>query len=138
MNLAFCHRAPGVRHRREKSAFTLIEVMISIAIFFMAMFTILGLLSAGLHAASILRTSGPTAGMVAAQLSLTNKMEEGSDSGNFGEIYQGYRWVAQTREVASNGLFQVDITVYDTGGNPQSSLSALFYRPDSPKMGLQN
>ena len=65
------------------------EVMIAVAIFFMAMFTILAVLSSSLHAASLLRSSGPTAGMVAAQLAataLTNNFEEGSDSGNFNDI----------------------------------------------------
>src|ERR1700685_2615812 len=83
--------------RPGRVAFTLIEVMIAVAIFFMAMFTILGVLSAGLHAASILRSSGPTPGMVAAQLALTaltNKFEASSDSGDFHDIpiYEGYRW----------------------------------------------
>ena len=84
-------------------AFTLIEVMIAITIFFMAMFTILGVLSSSLHAASILRNSGPTAGMVAAQLTLTNKLQEGSSSGNFSDIpiYEGYRWTSQTSEAVS-------------------------------------
>ena len=113
------------------SAFTLIEVMIAVAIFFMAMFTILGVLSASLHAASILRNNGPTAGMVAAQLSPTNKLEDGSDSGDFGEIYKGYHWSTQTREAATNGLFLVDFVVYRPDGKPDSMMSALFYRPDS-------
>jgi Tfp pilus assembly protein PilV len=120
------------------AAFTLIEVMIAIMIFFMAMFTILGVLAAGVHAASILRTTGPTAGMVAAQLSLTNKLEEGPDSGNFGEIYDGYHWNSQTRMFTTNGLFQVDFEVIDPGGNVDSTLTILLYRPDSAShMGLQ-
>ena len=58
-------------------AFTLIEVMVAIAIFFMAMFAILGVLSSGVHAATILRTSGPTAGMVAGQYYATNEIGRG-------------------------------------------------------------
>ena len=135
MKLPNSIRAQG---RREAVAFTLIEVMIAVMIFFMAMFSILGVLSAGLHAASILRTSGPTAGMVAGQLSLTNKLEEGSDAGNFGEIYEGWKWTSQTSEATTNGLFQVDFQVFDPSGKQQSSLSVLFYRPDSTShMGLQ-
>jgi Tfp pilus assembly protein PilV len=120
--------------RARQAAFTLMEVMIAVGIFFMAMFTVLGVLSACLHAASILRSSGPTAGMVAAQLSsLTNKLEEGSDSGTFGDIpiYEGYRWVSQTTEAATNGLFQVDIEVINPSGRPDSVLTILLYRPDS-------
>ena len=138
MKFAPSTRALSARTPGRDSAFTLIEVMIAIAIFVMAMFTILAVLSAGLHAASILRNNGPTAGMVAGQLSLTNKLEEGSESGDFGEIYKGYHWTSECREVASNGLFQVDFTVINSGGNPESTLTAIFYRPDSQHMGLQH
>jgi type II secretion system protein I len=131
-------RGPG---RAGPDAFTLLEVMIAVAIFFMAMFSILGVLSTSLHAASILRSNGPTAGMVAAQLSLTNKMQEGSQSGNFEDIpiYEGYRWVAETTEAATNGLFRVEIEVINPGGRPDSALSVMFYRPDSQSshMGVQ-
>jgi Tfp pilus assembly protein PilV len=129
--------------RASQAAFTLIEVMIATGIFFMAMFTILGVLSASLHAASILRNSGPTAGMVAAQMAstaATNKFEEGSDSGNFGDIpiYEGYRWVSQTTEAATNGLWRVDIEVINPSGRPDSFLTVLFYSANSQgsHMGL--
>jgi hypothetical protein len=117
-------------------AFTLVEVMIAVTLFFMAMFTILGVVSAGLHAASILRSSGPTAGMVAGQLALiapTNNFEEGTDSGDFSDIpvYNGYRWITQTTEAATNGLWQVDIEVLNPGGKPDSVLTVLFYSPNS-------
>jgi Tfp pilus assembly protein PilV len=122
-------------------AFTLIEVMLAITIFFMAMFAILGVLTSGVRAATLLRNNGPTAGMVIAQLSTTNKLMEGSDSGSFKDvpIYEGYRWVTNIREVATNGLFQVDAVVADKSGNQISILSVLLYRPDSDtgKMGLQ-
>jgi hypothetical protein len=137
MKLPGKNRAPP---RAFLAAFTLMEVMIAIAIFFMAMFTILGVLSAGLHAASILRNSGPTAGMVAAQLSLTNKLYEGSDSGTFDDIpiYHdlGYRWVSQTTEATTNGLFRVEFVVYNSSGTPDSTLTVLFYRPDSQSSRL--
>ena len=116
--------------RNSQAAFTLMEVMIAVAIFFMAMFTILSVLSSSLHAASILRNSGPTAGMVAAQLSLTNKLEEGSDSGAFDDVPfyhdMGYRWISRTTEAATNGLFLVDFEIINPNGKPDSTLSVLF------------
>ncbi len=122
------------------AAFTLVEVMVAIAIFFMAMFAILGVMSAGVHAAAILRNSGPTAGMIAAQLSVTNQLEDGSVSGNFNDIdiYKDYHWVYVCTEVpTATNLFQVDFVVVDPNGVQSSSLSALFYRPDSKKgLGL--
>ncbi len=123
------------KHRHERrafqAAFTLIEVMIAVGIFFMALFSILGVLSTELHAASILRNSGPTAGMIAGQLSLTNKLEEGRASGDFGEIYPGYRWFSQTSEAATNGLYEVEFQVINPGGKLDSTLTILLYRPES-------
>ncbi len=125
---------------QEAQAFTLIEVMLAITIFFMAMFAILGVLTSGVRAATLLRNNGPTAGMVIAQLSATNKLEQGSVSGTFRDIpiYKDYRWVSNVHEVATNGLFQVDVVVVDQNGNQSSMLSALLYRPDSGngQMGL--
>ena len=127
MNL---RRQPG-RRWSPVDAFTLIEVMIAITIFFMAMFAILGVFSSNLHAAMLLRKSGPTAGMAAAEMSLTNKLEEGDETGNFGDAYTGYQWRAHCEEVATNGLFRVDFQVVGPEGNVDSALSVLYYRPDS-------
>jgi Tfp pilus assembly protein PilV len=123
-------------------AFTLIEVMLAITIFFMAMFAILGVLSSGVHAASILRTSGPTAGMVAGIYYLTNQIQEGVDAGDFSDIagYEKYTWRAEATEVTTNGLYRMDFVVTDPNGNPSSVLTALFYKPGSgnnQRMGLQ-
>ena len=73
-------------------AFTLIEVMIATGIFFMAMFAVLGVWSQSIRAAGSLRNTGPTAGMVAAEFCITNKLERGSDSGGFGDFYADYQW----------------------------------------------
>jgi Tfp pilus assembly protein PilV len=118
---------------RHSRAFTLVEVMVAIAIFFMAMFAILGVMSSGVHAAAILRNSGPTAGMIAAQMSISNQLEVGSRSGTFSDIgiYEAYHWVYNCSEVTTNGLFQMDFVVVDPNGVQSSSLSTLFYRPDS-------
>ena len=123
-------------------AFTLIEVMLAITIFFMAMFAILCVLSSGVHAASILRTSGPTAGMVAGFYYATNKIEEGIDAGDFSDIagYEKYTWKSEAREVATNGLFQMEFVVFDPSGQPSSTLDVLFYKANSgnnQRNGLQ-
>jgi Tfp pilus assembly protein PilV len=123
-------------------AFTLIEVMLAITIFFMAMFAILGVLSSGIHAASILRTSGPTAGMVAGLYYATNQIVEGRDAGDFSDIagYEGYTWQSEALEVATNGLFKMEIVVTDPRGNQSSILDVLLYKPGSGnnnKLGLQ-
>jgi hypothetical protein len=130
-----------VEYEFDHRAFTLIEVMVATTIFFMSMFAILGVLCAGIHAASILRSSGPTAGMAAGYYYVTNKIQEGNDSGDFSDIagYQGYQWRSSATEVATNGLFQMEFVVIDPHGNPSSTLDVLIYNPSSSsqRMGLQ-
>jgi len=124
----------------HSDAFTLVEVMVAVAIFFMAMFALLGVMSAGVHAAAILRNSGPTAGMIAAQMSVSNQLEPGSMTGSFDDIpiYQEYHWISDCQPITTNGLFQMDFVVVDAHGVQVSSLSTLFYRPDSkPAMGVR-
>jgi hypothetical protein len=124
-------------------AFSLIEVMVATTIFFMSMFAILGVLCAGIHAASILRSSGPTAGMAAGYYFVTNLIQEGNDAGDFSDIagYQGYQWRSSAVEVATNGLFKMEFVVIDPHGNPSSTLDVLIYNPASSSgqhMGLQS
>jgi hypothetical protein len=113
-------------------AFTLIEVILATAILFMCMFSILGLLASGIHAASILKQNGPTPGMIAAEMTMSNKLEAGFDSGAFEGIdaYRDYTWQRQIQLFSTNGLFQVDIVVFHNG-EAASTLSMLLYRPDS-------
>ena len=103
------------RRACERRAFSLLEVMIAIGIFFMAVFAILGLVSSSLENARRLRRPMVDAGAVAGQLSLTNKLVEGLESGDLSEFlgkqYQGYKWTYAVSEVQSNKLFQVDFIV---------------------------
>ena len=130
-------RRTDSRSRRltPEGAFTLMEVMIAMAIFFMAIFAILSLVSTNIRNAKLLQQSQVDPEMVLGELSLTNKFYEGSESGNFGDIYPDYEWTRQITQVASNGLFQVDVAVYRRHGGAanESHISVLFYRPDSPQ-----
>src|SRR5689334_18596540 len=73
-----------------ESAFTLLEVMIAMGIFFMAVFTILALVSSSLRNARALQETEVDPSMLAAQLSLTNRLVEGEQSGDFGDFYRDY------------------------------------------------
>lgn len=59
------------------AAFTLLEVMIAVAIFFMATFAILNLVGSSVRAARSLEPFSLDASSVVAELSLTNRLEEG-------------------------------------------------------------
>lgn len=134
-----------VTHRRSTQAFTLMEVMIAIAIFFMVSFAILAVVSSGLRTAQALRTTRPSASVLAAELSLTNKLEEGVETGDFDEIcpkmYPDYTWRREAYELETNGLWQVDFAVFKRGdrSRPDSQMSILLYSPQSQtrRLGVQ-
>ena len=91
---------------RGHSAFTLLEVMIACGMFFIAIFAILALVASTLRNAQVLRRVDVDAGMVAAQLFKTNRLYEGSESGDFGNIFPDYSWETMTQEAFpfTNGL----------------------------------
>jgi hypothetical protein len=106
--------------------------MIAGGIFFVAIFAILAMVSSVLSNARSLRRVELDAGMVAAQLSITNKLTEGTQSGDFGNLYPDYSWEADEYEVATNGLWQVDIIVRRRGlAKPADVMSIWLFRPES-------
>jgi hypothetical protein len=114
--------------------------MIATTLFFMSMFAILGVLSSGIHAATILRATGPTAGMVAGYFAVSNKIEEGSQTGDFNDIagYQNYRWVSEA-VLITNDLYNMNFVVFNPSGQQSSFLRDVkFYKPGSsgPQAGL--
>ena len=114
-------------------AFTLMEVMIAIGVFFMSVFVILSLVSSTLQNARMLQRPMVDASMIASELSLTNKLVEENQSGDFGKAYPGYHWTANINEVMTNRLFQVDYTVQRSDSREViQKMSVLFYRPQSP------
>jgi hypothetical protein len=123
--------AARVRGRR---AFTLIEVTIAAGILFICLFAVLELLSNCLRNARALQRSTVDPGMLAAEATLSQRLIEGSDSGDFGDLYPGYRWRSETNFYATNGLFEVDLTIYYPAneGGSEKHMSILLFRPDSP------
>jgi Tfp pilus assembly protein PilV len=118
---------------KTERAFTLLEVMIAMGIFFMAIFAILDLVAVNLRATRALRPHNVDASSLAAELMLTNRIEEGTWSGDFGDLHPGYSWTKNITLVSTNGLFQVDFAVSrdDGGEGNQTHMSVLVYRPES-------
>jgi Tfp pilus assembly protein PilV len=116
---------------RSRAAFTLIEVLIALGIFFAAMFTILELTSRNLRAARAIQQYNLDVSSLAAELTLTNALEEGSVRGDFGDLYPGYTWRRDVMLYGTNGLFEVHFTVYGAvdGRTVESTLRTLMYRP---------
>jgi Tfp pilus assembly protein PilV len=125
------------RSAAMRAGFTLLEVMIASGILFICLFAILGLLANTLRNARALQRAPVDAGMLAAELSLTNKLAESTESGDFksfGEAYSDYHWNREIFEAETNGLFAVDFVVYRKGNarSPESHMTILLFRPESP------
>jgi hypothetical protein len=119
-------------HRSVRS-FTLLEVMIAMALFFMATFAILSVVSQGLGTARSFQREWPDIGLLTADLLLTNRLEEGFEQGDFGDFHPDFQWRREIVEVATNGLFQVNYSIHGLidGRQLESRMSVLVWRPDS-------
>ena len=134
-----CHVSPVTRHI---AGFTLLEVMFAVVAFCTATFAILALVSQSIDMARRLQRPMVDSGLVASQLSLTNKLIEGTESGDLGELlgdeYKGYTYDYAVDEAQTNKLFQMVIALQSNQhGKPVvSKMTVLFYRPDSPPGSL--
>jgi hypothetical protein len=127
---------------RVRTAFTLLEVMIAVAIFFACVFGILALVSQSLKGARSLRPVNIDARSAIALLSLTNRLEEGPIPAEIIEAFEkenpGLKLQGEITEFETNGLFRVDFVVQ---GSPNAGNAApismtsevLLYRPMSTR-----
>ena len=72
--------------------FNLLEVMIAMAIFFTCYFSLSELLSTNLRAARSLNVTPIDFTQAVYDLLATNRLEEISESGDFGDMYPGWSW----------------------------------------------
>jgi len=134
MNLTLCHP--------DRRAFSLLEVMIAVGIFFVGAFAILTLVSESLANAQRLKHPLVDASAILSQLSLTNQLVEGPYSGNLGDIlgkdYAEFNWEGEINEVRSNHLYSADFFIFNVKNRhePVAQTSALFFRPQSPPGSL--
>jgi len=126
---------------REQVAFTLLEVIIACAIFFMCAFAILELVTRGLSAARSIQQREPDVGLVLAPLSTNRVFEVGTYSGDFEDlypgIYPGYQWTYDISQPygETNPLYQVTVVITGTTGKRKTSQTiahTLMYSPQPP------
>jgi len=137
MNLRF----PTSTRRR---AFSLLEVMIAIGIFFMASFAILSLVSSSLANVRRLQRPMVDASPVLARFAATNRLVEGTYSGSLGDPellgkdYRDYNWTATIIEIGSNHLYSVECVIQPANGGQEiiSDLTTVLYKPLSPPGSL--
>jgi prepilin-type N-terminal cleavage/methylation domain-containing protein len=127
-----------------RGAFSLLEVMIAIAIFFVGSFAILGLISTSLSNVRRLQRPSVDASPVLARYAATNILIEGTYQGSLGDAellgkdYRDYKWVANVEEIASNHLYSVECAIIPASGHGAviSDLSTVLYKPQSPAGSL--
>lgn len=124
---------PSWQRRRQRAALSLIEVMVAMLIFFMVVFAILGMVSNTLRNVRALQQTHVDAGALAAFLTLSNRLDEGSYSGDFGDLFRDYEYEYEVIPI-TNGLMRVDMTVRGgTGKRPEeSTMSILLYMANQP------
>lgn len=142
------YRMPAKNGRQDsgfKGAFTLLEVMVATAIFFMVAFAILELVTRGLVGVRAIQQREPDPGIILAMFSTNKAWEEMTISGNYEDIapgmYPGYRWeLYATRYMETNDhLFIVEVMSYGQGksGRGPATASTMFFSPRSkPASGI--
>ena len=138
-HVQWCNFAAGPGILPQAGAFTLLEVMIAIAIFFVASFAVLGLISTSLNNVRRMQMPSVDASPVLARYAATNSLIEGIYQGNLGEPellgkeYRDYNYVVDIVEVASNHLYSVECAITQAGKHEViSDLTTLLYKPQSP------
>lgn len=95
-------------------------------------FILLQITSTNLKVARALQRTTVDASSLAAEISLTNQLVEGTESGDFGDLYPDHEWTREITLVGTNGLFEVRFEVFDARRRePASELVILLFRPDS-------
>ena len=130
--------------RRHCHAFSLLEVMIAIAIFFVSAFAILGLISTSLANVRRLQRPAVDASPVLATWMATNSWIEGHYHGNLGDQnllgkeYRDYNWDLDISEIKSNHLYVADCVITPANGKRDiiSHLTTVGYKPHSPPGSL--
>ena len=130
-----------IKSRTGARAFSLMEVMIAISIFFAASFIILALVSSGLRTARLLRNERPNCGLLAAEMTLTNTLEEGVETGDFGNLYRDYNWRREiTASDSQTGMVNIAFFIYKRGERaPASAMEIQRYDPGmkTKRLGFQ-
>ena len=111
------------------------EVLIACGIFFMAMVLILEVVASSFRTARSLQHHTVDASILISDLFVTNNSSflQGSDSGDFGDLYPDYKWVSDAEPSGSNGLFEVTFVVTRRFGDKgtESKLTVLRYDPQA-------
>lgn len=135
---ALCGRPQlSVARKNPFAGFSLLEVIIAMAVFFIVVFAILGIVVQSVTAAKALGQQHGDCGTVASYWSLSNKIEPGIYSGDLEDVVKNYAWEAEVPDPppGSNGLYLINIRVFRNDGKKGSveTLSMLKFTGQKPQ-----
>lgn len=118
----------GGRKSKAEKGFTLLELIVAIAILSFGLVGVLQAISAAL-AASRLAEDYSTAAILAeqkmAELSVSvEDLEAGEDSGDFGELFPRFAWSCRVEDSGVEGLLQATVVVSWRSGQRERSFTA--------------
>lgn len=111
--------------RTTGSGFTLLEVVVAMAILALALVSVMQVVSQGINHTSAARSRAlamELAEQKLAELQMNKQLAVGEDGGEFGEPYQRYRWQSQVSETEVDGLWRLKVTVLWAAGQQEQSL----------------
>ena len=136
-------------------AFTLVEVLIAVAIFVIAISATMQVVAQGLELVHVMQQQRPDMGALAAKTlvelpepdgtlatGLTEPMDEdfGGNGGGEFTLYPDARWQRDIMSLdATNGLYQATITIEEQvggGENTEYQLRFLMFRPDLAELEM--
>ena len=129
------------RRTMRSAAFTLIEVMVALLLFFMAIFTVLSLLANSLKQARLLQKKTTDCGPLATLMTMTNRLYDGAIPSEvieqFEEMYPDYSADGECIQI-TNGLWEVRLVVLDRRGGkgPEADMTIYLYDQNSAQGSL--
>jgi general secretion pathway protein I len=131
------------RPRQGQGGFTLLEVMIAVAVIAIALVTMIGAQAQSVDIAAIARFDTDAALLAQHQLTellLAREESMGSDQGDFGDDYPAYGWRTEVMELGEDEvgfkgsgyqLVAIDLTVYLLNQEDTSfTLRQILYLPE--------
>jgi hypothetical protein len=127
--------------QRSRSGFTLLEVMIAVAILFMCLFAVLALTSNSLRTARQIQRhrdldAGSFVGYFYVQLANTNRIDEGPAEIDLGDSFPGFKSAIDCQIAGTNGLWDVEYDVAEPTRKAEVHGHFFVYNPSSQQPGI--
>ncbi len=105
---------------RARAGFTLLEVLVAVAILGLVVLGVTGLVVQGVRGLRIAderHAAMELAEQKLTELTLTSDLSPGAEEGDYGENWPDHRWQAEVAETDVPDLYRVTVTVlWDSGG----------------------